>query len=132
MWTLGIGAAKRYTHGGFRGPLARLTQRGGPSVLQDEPMIRRLTRPFARSPERLVRTGLWMFFAGALALLCSAVAQVASAGQSGAALAARYPSLPTWFVPESAVGFTAAASLVCWGVWAMGAGLRMARDRRSR
>lgn len=98
----------------------------------DEPMIHRLTRSVARTPGRLVRTGLWMFFAGALALLCAAVAQVAGAGQAGAALATRFPSLPTWFVPETALGFTLAASLVCWGVWAMGAGLRLARDSRRR
>lgn len=72
-----------------------------------------------------------MFFAGALALLCAAAAQLGSAAApAGTALATRYPDLPTWFVPETALGFTLAASLVCWGVWAMGAGLRLARHGR--
>ncbi len=95
-------------------------------------MLHWLTRTFARTPGRLVRTGLWMFFAGALTLLCAALAQVASPEPSGAVLATRFPSLPTWFVPETALGFTLAASLVCWGVWAMGTGLRLARDGAGR
>ncbi len=92
-----------------------------------------LSRSFARSPARLVRMGMWMFLAGTAALLCAALAQVAGPEQAlGMALATRYPSLPTWFVPETALGFTVAATLVCWGVWAMGAGLRLARSGRRR
>lgn len=97
---------------------------------QDEFMLHRLALGFARTPGRLVRAGLWMFLAGALALLCAALAQLAGAGSADTALATRFPSLPTWFVPETALGFTLAASLVCWGVWAMGAGLRLAREGR--
>lgn len=92
-------------------------------------MLEMLTRSFTRSPGRLVRAGLWMFLAGAAALLCAALAQMAAAQPAGQELAARFPSLPTWFVPETASGFTLAATLVCWGVWAMGAGLRLARER---
>ncbi|WBY00674.1 hypothetical protein PE066_14520 [Ramlibacter tataouinensis] len=88
-----------------------------------------LTRSFARSPARLVRTGLWMFLAGTAALLCAALGQLAAPVSAGQDLAARFPALPTWFVPETALGFTLSATLVCWGVWAMGAGLRQARSR---
>ncbi|WP_332814245.1 hypothetical protein [Ramlibacter sp.] len=96
-------------------------------------MFAHLSRALARSPARLVRMGIWMFFAGAIALVCAALAQVAGPEQAlGLALAARYPWLPTWFVPETALGFTVAATLVCWGVWAMGAGLRLARTGRRR
>ena len=94
-------------------------------------MLARLTRSFTHAPARLVRMGIWMFLAGTAALLCAALAQAAGPEQAlGMALATRYPSLPTWFVPETALGFTVAASLVCWGVWAMGAGLRLARTGR--
>lgn len=89
-----------------------------------------LAQSLARAPGRLVKAGLTMFFAGAGALLCAAIAQLAAPQAAGEELAARFPSLPTWFVPESPLGYTAACLLVCWGVWAMGAGLRQARTIR--
>lgn len=91
-------------------------------------MFQMPTRWFARMPGRLVQAGLCMFFAGAGALLLGAAAQLGDP----AALADRLPSIPTWFIPEGALGFTAAATLVCWGVWALGAGLRLGRQSRNR
>lgn len=71
---------------------------------------------FAASPRRLVLAGLWMFFAGAVLLLLGLVGTVA-------------PDLPLeGLAPQGALGFTAAATLVCWGVWAMGSGLKLARS----
>lgn len=90
-----------------------------------------LSHWFARAPGRLVQAGLCMFFAGAAALLLGAIAQLGSA-TAPLALADRFPSIPTWFVPEGALGFTAAATLVCWGVWALGAGLHLGRQARNR
>jgi len=83
---------------------------------------------FLQQPARLVRAGLWMFFAGAAALFFALLAQAGAAAP--APLAERFPGLPTWFVPETASGYTAAFALVCWGVWAMGAGLQKARGAR--
>jgi hypothetical protein len=78
-----------------------------------------LTRCFAASPRRLVRGGLALFFLGTAILLAAVAAQLV-------------PAASAWFVPDGALGYTAAASLVCWGVWAMGAGLRQARAQRTR
>ena len=77
---------------------------------------------------RRVQAGLWMFFTGTIALLFALVAQLGAQAQA-APLAERFPSLPTWFVPESPAGYTAALMMVCWGVWALGQGLRSARER---
>lgn len=77
---------------------------------------------------RRVQAGLWMFFAGAVGLLLAAMARIAEKPASAGLLADRFPSWPTWFVPETAAGYTAAVMLVCWGVWAMGSGLRLARE----
>jgi hypothetical protein len=74
-------------------------------------MLNALTQWFCRSPRRLVLLGLCFFFLGALLMLGGAVAQAVA--------------VPLPLVPESAWGFTASASLVCWGVWALGAGLRL-------
>jgi hypothetical protein len=74
-----------------------------------------INRWFAGTPRRLVRAGLVLFFLGAAFLLAAVAAQLT-------------PAASAWFVPHGALGYTAAASLVCWGVWAMGAGLRLARD----
>jgi hypothetical protein len=92
-------------------------------------MLNAMSTWFAAAPRRMVQAGLWTFFAGAAALLSGVLAALALAGPgAGAAtLAERYPALPTWFVPESPIGFTAASMLVCWGVWAMASGLRIAR-----
>lgn len=73
---------------------------------------------FAHSPRRLIVAGLWMFFAGAVLLLLGLAAQLMSPDAH-------------WLLPDGALGFTAAATLVCWGVWAMGSGLCEARSGRA-
>jgi len=87
-------------------------------------MLNKLMQWFLSAPARVVRAGLWMFFAGTVALATAAVAQW---GAAAGTLAERFPDWPTWVVPETPAGFTAAAMLVCWGVWLLGAGLRQAR-----
>ncbi|HZY20031.1 MAG TPA: hypothetical protein VFE82_16285 [Ramlibacter sp.] len=90
-------------------------------------MLDAITRRLAANPRRLVQCGLWMFFSGSVALLFGALVrwEEVSPGRGP-----EWPAVASWFVPESAAGYTAAATLVCWGVWAMGAGLRQARASR--
>ena len=76
-------------------------------------MLNALLQWFCHHPRRLVLLGLWFFFLGTLLMLGGALAQIA---------AVEWP-----LVPQSALGYTACASLVCWGVWALGAGLRLRR-----
>ena len=90
-------------------------------------MLNTMSQWFAGTPRRLVQGGLSMFFAGTAAMLLGA-AGPGGCGRAPSMLADRYPDLPTWFVPEGPVGYAAAATMVCWGVWAMGSGLRMARE----
>ncbi|TFZ05132.1 hypothetical protein EZ313_00155 [Ramlibacter henchirensis] len=84
-----------------------------------------------QAARRRVQAGLWSFFAGAVALLLGVLANMDAKG-SAADLADRFPHWPTWVVPESPAGYTAAALLVCWGVWALGSGLRLAREGAGR
>jgi hypothetical protein len=90
------------------------------------------TSPLRPAVRRQVQAGLWMFFAGAGALLCALLAQVGAPRSAAATLADRFPDWPTWFVPESAAGYTTALLMVCWGVWALGRGLRSAREASGR
>lgn len=76
-------------------------------------MLNAVSNWFCRHPGRLVGLGLGLFFLGAVLMLGAAVAQMASVQLS--------------FVPDSPLGLTACATLVCWGVWAMGSGLRLRR-----
>ncbi|HYF19124.1 MAG TPA: hypothetical protein VEA40_14735 [Ramlibacter sp.] len=97
-------------------------------------MLNVFSQWFLAAPRRLVQAGLWMFFAGGGALLAGLLGQLALAASNGGAdrLDQRFPGLPTGWVPETAIGYTVAASLVCWGVWAIGAGARQAREAGSR
>ncbi|MGZ5179052.1 MAG: hypothetical protein ACXWC2_01150, partial [Ramlibacter sp.] len=72
-------------------------------------MLNTMTQWFAGAPRRLVQGGLSMFFAGSAALLLGLLAQAGDA-QASVALAQRFPEVPTWFVPESPVGYTLAAT----------------------
>jgi hypothetical protein len=92
-------------------------------------MLDTMTQWFAGAPRRLVQAGFSMFLAGGVGMLLAMLARLG--GDDVAALALRYPDLPTWFVPEGPAGYTVAALMVCWGVWAMGSGLRLAREART-
>ena len=91
-------------------------------------MLNNIAAPVPVAARRRVQAGLWMFFAGAVGLFLGMLAQLGDPRAIPQALADRFPSLPTWFVPESPAGYTAAALMVCWGVWALGSGLRLARE----
>lgn len=93
-------------------------------------MLQVLNQWFARTPRRLVQGGLAMFFAGGFGLLFGGLAQLAPDGTLPPLLAERFPDWPTWWIPEGPAGYTAAAMLVCWGVWSIGSGLRLARGEQ--
>jgi hypothetical protein len=89
-------------------------------------MFQTLTQWFPATPRRLVQAGFAMFFTGGAALFLALLAGLG--GSNVGALGDRYPDLPTWLVPEGPAGYTTACMMVCWGVWAMGSGLRLARE----
>ena len=91
-------------------------------------MLNNITAATPDAARRRVQAGLWMFFAGAIGLLLGTLAQLGDGRSVPAALADRFPAWPTWFVPESPAGYTAAVLMVSWGVWALGSGLRLARQ----
>ena len=99
-------------------------------IRADDELMQLSTPWFARTPRRLVQGGLAMFFSGGFGLLLGGLAQLAPDGSRPALLADRFPGWPTWWVPESPAGYTAAAMLVCWGVWSLGSGLRLARGEQ--
>ena len=71
---------------------------------------------------RRVQAGLGMFFAGAAGLLLAAIAQLGTFTEA-------LPGPALWLVPHGPAGYTAATLLVVWGVWTMGSGVRLARER---
>ena len=81
----------------------------------------------APSQRRMVQAGLAGFFAGTIALLAALLAQLRD--DPTVLLADRFPDLPTWWVPEGPAGYAIATTMVCWGVWAMGSGLRLPREQ---
>lgn len=79
----------------------------------------------APTQRRMVQAGLASFFGGTVALLLALLAQLRE--DPTVLLADRFPNLPTWWVPEGPAGYAIATTMVCWGVWAMGSGLRLPR-----
>lgn len=128
MWGTRISAAQRATRTRLYGGRGGAPAGSGGWLGHDRPMLDNITARVPDAARRRVQAGLWMFFAGAAGLLLAAIAQLGADPAHPAALVDRFPAWPTWFVPESAAGYTAAVLLVCWGVWSLGAGLRLARD----
>jgi hypothetical protein len=94
-------------------------------------MLNKMSPDVLQAARRRVQAGLWMFFCGAAFLLGGLLTHVADPASANP-LAGRVPVPPSWLVPDSAAGYTAALLLVCWGVWALGSGLRLAREDSSR
>lgn len=133
LWGVCIRGAQRATPARLYGApgVARLSGMAG--ARDDEFMLdRTTTSPLRPAVRRQVQAGLWMFFAGAIALLAGLLAQAGAPRSTAATLADRFPDWPTWFVPESAAGYTTALMMVCWGVWALGRALRIAREASGR
>jgi hypothetical protein len=134
MWVRCIAGAQRATPArlyGRRGAmsLSLLTGWRHDELMPDNTTT---TSPVSPAARRSVLAGLWMFFAGAILLLFSLLAQVGATGSAAAALADRFPDWPTWIVPESAAGYTMALMMVCWGVLSLGRGLQLAREASGR
>ena len=90
-------------------------------------MLDSMLQWLAPTQRRMVQAGLASFFGGTTALLLALLTQLR--GDPSVLLADRYPQLPTWWVPEGPAGYAIATTMVCWGVWAMGSGLRLPREQ---
>lgn len=134
MWAPCVAGAQRATGAGLYGAREAMSLSVMTGARHDELMLDHTTTtsPVSPAARRSVLAGLWMFFAGALLLLFSLLAQAGAAGSAAATLADRFPDWPTWFVPESAAGYTMALMMVCWGVWSLGRGLQLAREASGR
>lgn len=91
-------------------------------------MLERLENYFLTEPERLIGLGSAFAFMGIWLILFGFVGNVATSaingigiigGHAGATktLADIYPSLPTWWVPETIVGALTAVVLMSIGIW---------------
>ena len=101
-------------------------------------MLERLEDYFLTQPERLVRLGSVLASLGAGLILIALYGQVATSavntignigGHAGTAktLADIYPSIPTWWVPESIVGTLPAIFFTSTGLWLNLTGKRIRR-----
>ena len=133
LWGACIGGAQRATPARLYGACQGMRLAVVTGGRDDEFMLdNTTTSPLRPAVRRQVQAGPWMPFAGAGALLCGLLAQVDAPPSTAATLADRFPDWPTWFVPESAAGYTTALMMVCWGVWALGRALRLAREASGR
>ena len=130
MWGPCVASAQRATGPRLYGACGAMSLAIATGGRDDELMLdNTATSPVSPAARRSVQAGLWMFFGGAILLLFSLLAQV---GAPSATLAERFPGWPTWFVPESAAGYTMALMMVCRGVWSLGRGLQLAREASGR
>ena len=60
----------------------------------------------------------------------SALSHLGSASPSTRTLAELYPTLPTWWIPESAFGYALAIGLAAFGIWLVTATKRTYRSFR--
>jgi hypothetical protein len=91
-------------------------------------MLERLESFFLTEPERLIGMGSVFAFMGMWLILFGLVGNVATSAINGLGiigghagvmktLADIYPSLPTWWVPETIVGASPAMALISIGIW---------------
>ena len=101
-------------------------------------MLERLKDYFLAEPERFIGQGRAMVYLGVGLIMFGLVGNVAtsaangigiSGGNAGAVktLADIYPSLPTWWVPESIIGALPAIVITAIGVWLILTGKRVRR-----
>lgn len=103
------------------------------------PMDELLMTASGDHPERLVTAGDVAMYSAQALLVAGLFGKVATTAMSlltdrGAVaakgfgtLAALYPDLPTWWIPESAEAFIAAAALMAAGLWVRHVGRRYQR-----
>lgn len=93
---------------------------------------------FMTEPRRLVNLGSTLASIGAITIVIGLIAHVATtatsalgnlAGQTSAvkSLAELYPSLPTWWIPESIVGGLPAVLFATAGLWLNATGRQIRR-----
>jgi len=93
---------------------------------------------FLSNPGRLVLLGRVIVYGAWIPLLAGVVGRVALAGQAAVAsiggrapttsdLASLYPTLPTFFVPESVMGFALWIAVGLAGVWTVHVGTKWER-----
>lgn len=90
-------------------------------------MYEALLNYFLNPPTRLINTGKGLFFSGAGLVIVGLIFRVGPIAINGVAhltgkateplmLADLYPTIPTWWVPETGWGYTFAAILICTGI----------------
>jgi hypothetical protein len=101
-------------------------------------MIDRMIDFFLERPKRLISLGRVLVEVGGFVLVIGAIGRVAT-GFPGITnmlakvsapektLADLYPSLPTWWIPESIVGAIPALALIALGFWLAMTGRRLSR-----
>jgi len=101
-------------------------------------MLERLEDYFLTEPQRLVQLGRALFLIGGWLIIIALGGQVATSVANGMAsigghagtvklLADIYPSIPTWWVPESIVGALPAMFITGIGLWINQTGQRIRR-----
>ncbi|MDO8932348.1 MAG: hypothetical protein Q7U97_08150 [Rhodocyclaceae bacterium] len=107
-------------------------------MLKDIPILNNLLDQFLTEPKRLIKLGQFLLAFGASVLLVGLFGQVATTAigaleklgsrTAGAKmLSDLYPSLPTWWIPESIGGAIIPAILVVLGLWLIQAGKQFVR-----
>lgn len=101
-------------------------------------MIERMIDFFLERPKRLTFLGRILVEVGGSVLVIGAIGHFATSTSSivytlakvptpERTLADLYPSLPTWWVPESIIGSIPALTLIILGLWLATAGRRLSR-----
>lgn len=104
-------------------------------------MYEALLNYFLNSPTRLINAGKGLFFSGAGLLFVGQYSRVGPIAISAATrltgktaeplmLADMYPTIPTWWVPETGWGYTFAAFLICTGLGVVFVGRKFDRALR--
>lgn len=101
-------------------------------------MLERIEDYFIEQPGRLIALGRTLVVIGAVLLVFAAIGRLASAvpgifsSMGGTHVATKslaevYPTLPTWWVPESLLGGVPALSFIGLGLWLAATGRRLRR-----
>lgn len=104
-------------------------------------MLEQITFFFISKPKRMIFVGELLFKAGAAIIVLAFLANVGTSaiehiggltGQPATAksLAEIYPTLPTWWIPESFVGAIPAIFMVITGLWLIVSGRQINKHIR--
>jgi hypothetical protein len=107
-------------------------------------MLDQVTAYFLTDPNRLVSLGRTLLRSGGVVVVAGLWGRVAIAGVDAAlgpagasrmdsdltTLVALYPDLPTWWVPETVLGFLSAALIMLSGAVAMATGRQLRQHLR--